>query len=57
VPGDYVDFDGHRIVVKEVDGRRVGRVLVTVVPGVHRVDPEHPMGMVGESESKADQDG
>jgi putative hemolysin len=30
--GDYVDFDGHRMVVREVEGRRVSRVLVTVVP-------------------------
>ncbi|MGH3510063.1 MAG: hemolysin family protein [Nocardioidaceae bacterium] len=30
--GDSVDFDGHRMVVRDVEGRRVGRVLVTVVP-------------------------
>jgi putative hemolysin len=29
---DYVDFDDHRILVQEVEGRRVGRVLVTAVP-------------------------
>jgi putative hemolysin len=31
---DWVDFDTHRIVVREVEGRRVGRVLVTDVPVV-----------------------
>ena len=30
--GDSTDFDGHRLVVREVDGRRASRVLVTVVP-------------------------
>jgi len=30
--GDHVDFEDHRIVVRELDGRRVGRVLVTAVP-------------------------
>jgi putative hemolysin len=30
--GDHVDFEEHRIVVRELDGRRVGRVLVTAVP-------------------------
>ncbi len=29
---DLVDFEDHRIVVREVEGRRVGRVLVTAVP-------------------------
>jgi putative hemolysin len=29
---DHVDFDGHRLVAREVEGRRVSRVLVTVVP-------------------------
>ncbi len=32
--GDSVDFDGHRIVVREVENRRVGRVLVTSLPVV-----------------------
>ncbi len=32
VEGDQVDFEGHRIVVRDVENRRVGRVLVTVVP-------------------------
>jgi putative hemolysin len=37
--GDLVDFDGHRIVVRDVENRRVGRVLVTVVPPEVVVDP------------------
>jgi putative hemolysin len=37
-PGDSVDVDGRRIVVREVDNRRVGRVLVTAVP----VPPDEP---------------
>jgi putative hemolysin len=41
---DWVDFEDHRIVVREIDGRRVGRVLVTAVPPVVVVDPEHPTG-------------
>jgi len=32
--GVFVDTDDHRLVVREVDGRRVSRVLVTVVPPV-----------------------
>ncbi len=32
VEGDQVDYEGHRIVVRDVENRRVGRVLVTVVP-------------------------
>ena len=32
VPGDRVDYEGHRIVVRDVENRRVGRVLVTAVP-------------------------
>jgi len=53
---DYVDFDEHRIVVREVEGRRVGRVLVTVVPpapaaegGTEATDP--PTRVVGSSEA------
>jgi putative hemolysin len=30
--GDAVEFDGHRLVVREVEGRRVARVLVTSEP-------------------------
>ncbi len=32
VKGDSVDFEGRRIVVQDVENRRVGRVRVTVVP-------------------------
>lgn len=39
--GDFTDFDRHRIVVREVEGRRVSRVLVTVVPPVIVTHPEH----------------
>jgi putative hemolysin len=37
--GDSVDFDEHRIVVRDVENRRVVRVLVTVVPPPVVVDP------------------
>jgi putative hemolysin len=30
--GDFVDFEDHRITVREIEGRRVSRVLVTAVP-------------------------
>ncbi|MEP7091536.1 MAG: hemolysin family protein [Nocardioidaceae bacterium] len=42
IPGveDYVDYAERRIAVSEVDGRRVGRVLVTAVPDV---EVEHPL--------------
>jgi putative hemolysin len=42
---DWVDHDDRRITVREVEGRRVGRVLVTAVPPVVLVDPEHPMSV------------
>jgi len=42
--GDHVDFEERRIVVRELDGRRVGRVLVTAVPAQVVVEPEHPAG-------------
>jgi putative hemolysin len=32
VEGDAVDFEDHRILVRDVENRRVGRVLVTAVP-------------------------
>src|SRR5919112_1942498 len=41
--GDWVDFDERRITVREIDGRRVGRVLVTAVPAVVVVNPDHPV--------------
>ena len=40
VEGDSVDFEGHRIVVRDVENRRVGRVLVTAVPPEIVPDPE-----------------
>jgi putative hemolysin len=40
VEGDAVDFEGHRIVVRDVENRRVGRVLVTAVPPEIVPDPE-----------------
>jgi putative hemolysin len=39
VEGDVVDFDGRRIVVRDVENRRVGRVLVTVTPPEVTTDP------------------
>ena len=41
--GDWVDFGERRITVRELEGRRVGRVLVTAVPTVGVVDPDHPV--------------
>ncbi len=41
--GDWVDFDERRLTVREIDGRRVGRVLVAAVPPVVVVDPDHPI--------------
>ena len=43
--GDWVDFGDRRITVREVEGRRVGRVLVTAVPPVVLVDPDHPISI------------
>ena len=43
--GDWVDFGDRRIAVREVEGRRVGRVLVTAVPPVVLVDPDHPISI------------
>jgi magnesium and cobalt exporter, CNNM family len=40
--GDKVDFGERRITVRDVEGRRVGRVLVTDVPPMIVVDPQHP---------------
>lgn len=42
---DWVDFEDHRITVREVEGRRVGRVLVTDVPQFQVVDPGHPISI------------
>ena len=43
--GDWVDFGDRRITVREVEGRRVGRVLVTAVPPLVLVDPDHPISI------------
>ena len=37
--GDFTDYDSHRIVVREVEGRRVSRVLVSVVPAQAETGP------------------
>jgi hypothetical protein len=42
VEGDSVEHDGHRIVVQDVENRRVGRVRVTVVPAEAVAEPEPP---------------
>ena len=43
--GDWVDYAERRITVREVEGRRVGRVLVTAVPVQVMVDPDHPISI------------
>ena len=43
--GDWVDYAERRITVREVEGRRVGRVLVTAVPLQVIVDPDHPISI------------
>jgi putative hemolysin len=43
--GDWVDLDDRRIAVREVEGRRVGRVLVTAVPAQVVVNPDHPISI------------
>ncbi len=40
VAGDSVDYAGRRIVVRDVENRRVGRVMVTAVPAEVVVDTE-----------------
>jgi putative hemolysin len=49
---DWVDFEDRRITVREVDGRRVGRVLVSAVPPVIVVDPEHPISIERSEEAQ-----
>ena len=39
VEGDVVDYEDHRILVRDVENRRVGRVLVTAVPPSVLLDP------------------
>ena len=52
--GDSVDFEERRITVREVEGRRVSRVLVTAVPSVSVADPEHAVEEPDEPESPAE---
>jgi putative hemolysin len=51
-PGDEVDFDGRRIAVLAVDGRRVSRVRVTTVESA--VGDPAPAVMPDVSENPAD---
>jgi putative hemolysin len=57
VEGDSVDFDGHRIVVRDVENRRVGRVLVTPVPPDVVVDPTLATVTAEEETARAEQAG
>ena len=43
--GDWVDYDDRRITVRDVEGRRVGRVLVAPIPLQVMVDPDHPISV------------
>jgi len=54
--GDWVDYDEHRITVRELEGRRVGRVLVTAVPDVVIVDPDHPVGIDPDGATASERD-
>jgi putative hemolysin len=54
--GDWVDFDERRITVREIDGRRVGRVLVTAVPALVVVNPDHPVAGASAQTQTADQE-
>ncbi|MGA8209406.1 MAG: hemolysin family protein [Nocardioidaceae bacterium] len=47
---DWVDHGDRRITVRELEGRRVGRVLVTAVPAVLTVDPDHPVSLEADPE-------
>jgi putative hemolysin len=51
--GDWVDFQDRRITVLEVEGRRVGRVLVTAVPAQAVAHPEQPVGIEAAGEGTA----
>ncbi len=56
--GDSTDFDGHRLVVREVEGRRVSRVLLTVVPPPVVLSPEAAeAASAAEPELRGDQAG
>lgn len=38
--GDTVDINGHQLAVRELDGRRIAKVLVTMAPRVPTPDAE-----------------
>jgi len=40
--GEWADLDGHRLVVTEMDGRRISRVRVTTVPESRPGEPGEP---------------
>jgi putative hemolysin len=58
--GDATEHDGHQIVVREVEGRRVSRVLVTVVPPTVLTHPENltvgptPQQLAADAESRTE---
>jgi putative hemolysin len=54
--GDWVDFHERRITVRELEGRRVGRVLVTAVPTVGVVDPDHPVSNEPDAATASERD-
>jgi putative hemolysin len=55
--GDSTDFDGRRIVVRETEGRRVSRVLVSVVPPPVVTHPEDlTLEQVPQQDVQADTD-
>lgn len=55
--GDATDLDEHRLVVREVEGRRVSRVLVTAVPAgsVVSAPPQTPPDTGGSSDPEVGQ--
>jgi magnesium and cobalt exporter, CNNM family len=55
--GDWVDHEGRRIVVREIDGRRVGRVLVTAIPSQVVVNPDHPISIEPTADEPGDAEG
>ena len=52
--GDATEFDTHRIVVREVDGRRVARVLVSTVTPVAAAEGAEPTNGVTPSQLATD---
>jgi putative hemolysin len=56
--GDHVDFAGRRVVVCEVEGRRVGRVRVTAVPDADPVSSppagQTPEQLAADAEARSD---